>query len=223
MRTPTATELSNRRAPYPTGTWDDSGVRRPSPVQALRGLVAGLLTTFLALLFHIAGGGTPPSAFAVALCAAAVCWIAMLVGRARPSLVLLATAIGLAQIVLHTAFSIATATATIAGHGHAGHQDLLLVVTGGGHSMWVAHLLAGVLTVIAVRRGEQVARRLVELARMVAGSLLRRVLGALGVLALAARPLARRGLGIVSARRGPALIEALGTVLVRRGPPLRLV
>jgi len=185
-----------------------------------------MLTTFLALCFHVVGGGVAPSALAIAVCTAAVCWVAMLVGRARPSLPLLIASIAIAQVVLHTAFSLTTATATLAGADHTGHaHDAMLdvVVTGGGHSMWVAHLLAGVLTVIAVRRGEQVARRLVELARMVAGSLLRRVLGALGVLAIAARPLARRGLGIVSARRGRALIEALGTVLVRRGPPLRLV
>ena len=178
--------------------------------------MAGLLTTFLALLFHIVGGGTPPSAFAVALCAAAVCWIAMLVGRARPSLVLLATAIGLAQIVLHTAFSIATATATIAGHAHAGHEDLLLVVTGGGHAMWSTHLLAGILTVLAVRRGEQVLRRLFELAGMTASSLVRLVVA---VLAVAARPPLRSAARIAAWVPPSFVTEALDSVVLRRGPP----
>lgn len=93
------------------------------------------MTTFLALFFHICGGGIPPNAIAVAICAAAVCWVAMLIGRARPSLPLLIASTGIAQVVLHTAFSMATATATISGDAHPGHSGLVVVATGAGHAM----------------------------------------------------------------------------------------
>jgi len=198
---------------------DDGGVRRPGPAQALRGLAAGLLTTFLALLFHIVGGGTAPSALAVALCAAATCWVAMLIGRARPSLVLLVVSTAIAQGVLHAAFSMATATATLAveGHaGHGGHRDLVVVDSGAGHTMWLAHVLAGVLTVVGIRRGEALVRRLLELARVAVGALARLVVAAL---ALAARPQARSAPRVVSSGRGIAAARALASVARRRGPP----
>lgn len=191
-------------------------MRRPGPLQALRGLVAGVLTTFLALLFHVIGGGVAPTPLAVALCAAAVCWVAMLVGRARPSLPLLLVSVALAQGVLHTAFSIATASATVSGQAHAGHDHLLVVVTDHGHAMWPAHVLAGVCTVVAVRRGEAVLRRLLEIARVAARALLRLVLAAL---AAPAQPLARRGARPAEAPAGPLASWWLGSIVQRRGPP----
>lgn len=196
--------------------WDDGVVRRPGPIQALRGLVAGVLTTFLALLFHIIGGGTSPGALAVAICGAAVCWVAMLVGRSRPSLPLLIASIGVAQVVLHTAFSMATATATISGHAHAGHDDLVVVAMGDGHAMWPAHLLAGVLTIVAIRRGELVLRRLLELAGIAAGALVRLVVAVLGV---APRPRIVRTSPVAFSACRIGAAQALGSVVRRRGPP----
>lgn len=191
-------------------------MRRPGPLQALRGLIAGLLTTFLALAFHVGGGGTSPEPLGVALCAAAVCWVAMLIGRARASLLLLATSIAVAQVVLHTAFSLATASATISNHSHASHDVVSLVVTGSGHAMWPGHVLAGVVTVIMVRRGEQVLRRLLELARMSAGALMQRLVVALVV---DARPLVRRAIATRSLVPAFAVDRTLGSLVPTRGPP----
>ncbi len=76
----------------------------------------------------------------------------------------------MSQVVLHTAFAMTTGSATVSGDAHAGHSDDLLVVSGvhGGHAMWQAHLAAGLLTIVAVRRGERVLVRLRELAGVAA-------------------------------------------------------
>ncbi len=176
-----------------------------------------MLTTFLALCFHVLGGGTPPETIAVVSAALSVTWVAMLIGRVRPSLPLLIAAIGVAQLVLHAAFSIATASATLSGAEHAGHGDGgLVVVATGGHAMWQAHAIAGILTVLAIRRGEHVLRRLLELGRFTAASLLRLVVAALAV---TPRPVSvpRSGCG-----PSPSLARTargIGSVVRRRGPP----
>lgn len=172
-----------------------------------------MLTTYLALLCHVVGGGVAPSALAVGICVAAVTWVAVLVGRARPSLPLLVAAIAIAQVVLHTAFSVATATATVAGDGHGAHGPLTVTATGSGHAMWPAHVLAGILTVVAIRRGESLLRGLLEVARLGAAVLLRRV-----VLVVVPRPLAAIVGAIVAVPVDP-VTRVFESVVQRRGPP----
>lgn len=168
------------------------------------------------MLFHIIGGGVSPGVFAVAMCAAAVSWVAMLVGRARPSLPLLIVSIGIAQVVLHTAFSMATTVATVSGGSHAAHGDMVVTATAAGHAMWPAHLIAGMLTVLAVRRGEQLLRRLLELARVTAGALVRLVVATLAVVP---RPVDVRTRLAASPTSSMFGAQALRSVVQRRGPP----
>jgi len=143
--------------------------------RALRGTIAGSVTTTLALAFHLAGGGALPSALAVLGSFGGAIWVSILIGRRRRSLPLLIAGIAASQALLHTIFSASTAGAAIDGTGHAGHGagPLQLVVDHDGSAMWWAHLVAGVLTVAALRRGEHILRRLAELARLVIGAILR--------------------------------------------------
>ncbi len=192
-------------------------MRRPGPARALRGVAAGALTTFLALLFHVLGGGTAPGPLALSACLFAVVWVSVLIGRARPSLPLLVVAVGASQLVLHTAFAITTGSATIASGGHAGHADGPLVLAGvqGGHAMWPAHVAAGLLTVLAIRRGERVLVRLRELAGVAVRVLARLVAPLVAPALPLARPVDRREAGALA----PLAALGVGSVVVRRGPP----
>lgn len=198
-------------------------MRRRGTIRALRGLVAGLLTTFLALLFHVLGGGVVPSPLAIAICTVAAVWAAVLIGRARPSLPLLIVAVAAAQLLLHTAFAMTTSTATltgiaVSGTTHAGHMDGGLVVAAGGHgggAMWLAHVVAGVITIVAIRRGERALRGLAD-----AGRVAVRRLVALLVPVVPARPARRPTADLIgAAARLARLAAGIGSGLVRRGPP----
>ena len=192
-------------------------MRRRGHGRALRGLAAGVLTSFLALLFHVLGGGAAPGPLALAVTAAAVTWAAMLIGRARPSLPLLVLAVAVGQVVLHTAFSITTGHAVLGGPGGHAHGGLVLGDAHGGRAMWLAHVLAGVVTVLAVRHGEAVLRRLLELARLAAGAIVRVVLRALAAPGLAPASRCRAAERRPSA--GAVVSAGIGSVVVRRGPP----
>jgi len=190
-------------------------VVRRSPARALRGAAAGLLTTFLALLFHVLGGGAVPPSGAVALFALASVWISVLIGRRRPSLPLLVLAVAASQLVLHTAFQMTTGAAEALGADrHAGHDGgVVILVAHGGHAMWLAHLVAGALTIAAIHRGEAVLRRIAELVGIVA-----RAVALLGPPPAPGRRSPRPCPAPPAARALSA--RPFGSVVVRRGPPV---
>ena len=198
-------------------------MRRQGPARAIRGVAAGLLTTFLALCFHVLGGGDAPSALALGVCAAATTWAAVLIGRARPSPPLLVLAVAVGQLILHTAFSMTTSGVVLSGvdhggHAHAGDGAVLLIASAGhaGGAMWLAHVLAGLLTIVAIRRGEQALRALAAVVRIAVRDLARAFAFA-EPLVLAPRRRLASPLGAVPAL---ARISAgVGSALVRRGPP----
>jgi hypothetical protein len=170
----------------------------------------------------VIGGGQTPPVLALVACAAATTWVAVLIGRQRASLPLLVVAVAAGQLILHTAFSITTSDAVLvgsmqAGHAHVGQGGVLLASAGhAGGVMWLAHALAGIVTVIAIRRGEQALRGLGRVARTAIVGLTRRLAGAAIPAARPARP--------VPAPRWVAtslfsISAGLGSALVRRGPP----
>lgn len=131
-------------------------------LRLLRGAAASSVATIIAAVSHTIGGGAAPHpllvvALGVFLTPAA----ALLVGRA-PSLVRLSTAVLLSQTVFHVLFVAlnATATPTVAGTGH--HHTVILdpvgetVATDAG--MLGAHLVAGILTILLLARGEGMLR-----------------------------------------------------------------
>jgi hypothetical protein len=158
-----------------------------------RGLVAATVAVFTAAFSHVvAGGGAPglpgfalATAFAVLVCVA-------LAGR-RLRMLTLAASILSSQFVFHLLFEVgggAAATAVTQHAGHAGHAgpaaygglaaQLGATATdatgaaGHGHPgllMWASHAVAAVVTIAALRRGEQTIVRLRELGRTSPGAI----------------------------------------------------
>jgi len=108
----------------------------------------------VAAFFHVAGGGSPPAPVAVALTLAGATPVCIaLVGR-RLGLTRLTAAVGLTQFLLHTLFSLGSATGHRADHAH----DLALALPAGPLTpspMWQAHAVAAVVTVTALLVGSR--------------------------------------------------------------------
>lgn len=130
-------------------------------LRTLRGVVAATVATLTALFSHVAGGGELPGALGVAaplVLAVPVC--VALAGR-RLSLARLGASVGLSQLLFHALFGIGGAAASAAGpagaaHLHGGPIDLGAAAHPALHdsSMGIAHVLAAVVTIAALHRGE---------------------------------------------------------------------
>ncbi|MGG7465245.1 hypothetical protein [Plantibacter sp. YIM 135347] len=179
--------------------------------RALRGMVAATLSTFVALLSHIAGGGAMPGPLGIVVplvFSTLVC--VMLAGR-RLSLIRLSIAVAISQVLFHTLFVLgavagaggtgaaggsAGGSASMAGHAmHGGPVMLDAAAAPLAHSghvapwMWIAHVVAGLITIAALHRGETILGRLAEVKELV---LQRLVPAALAVLADLVAPPGRR-------------------------------
>ena len=163
-----------------------------------RGLLAATFATFVAALFHVAGGGADPSALAivVSLTFSGLACIA-LAGR-RLSRVRLSISVALSQLIFHALFSLGQpGVILVSTHGisHV-HDATQMAMMGGGLSvagvqgaqsmqgmqglqdvipdtplMWVSHIAAAVVTIVAISRGEKAIRAVCALARIVAARL----------------------------------------------------
>lgn len=193
-------------------------MNRRGLARALRGALAGSLTTTLALAFHLLGGGALPSAVAIAGSFGGAIWLSIMIGRRRLSLPLLIAAIAVSQVLLHTIFSASTADGSIGGAAHAGHGDdpLHLILDHGGHAMWWAHALAGVITVVVLHRGERILQRLAELTGLVVRAVLRIALVVASAPAVGRMPGAARRIAILRP-------EHRGAVAAHRGPPALVI
>ncbi len=181
--------------------------------RAGRGALAGALTTFLALAFHVFGGGESPGSVALGASLLATVWIGVVLAGRRPRLWRLVLSVALGQLVLHAVF--AMATAEVAAPGAAGPHDhgtvLLGALVHGGHAMAAAHVAAGVVTILGILLGD----RLITVAVRAASRLVAAILLAVRVLVEplpAARPAPRLEV--------PALLGRIVAVVPRRGPPL---
>ena len=183
--------------------------------RAARGALAGSLTTLLALSFHVFGGGVAPDAVAIVGSLLAAIWVCtMLAGRAlKPWL--LVVAVTVAQLVLHTVFSMSTATVlpfAVPAAGHA-HGDVAIgAVLHGGHAMWIAHVLAGVATIAVVLLGD----RMLTAAAEVGSRIVRRILVAMVTPAPPSTPIAP----LPSAPLALTLADRAVAAVSRRGPPV---
>lgn len=143
-------------------------------LRLLRGFAASSVATIIAAVSHTIGGGAAPhplliAALSVFLTPSA----ALLVGR-RLSLPRLAMTVLLSQSVFHVLFVALNATAapsatavTSAGHQHS----LMLTPLGEGVApdagMLAAHVIAGILTVALLWRGENLLRAVARWARAI--------------------------------------------------------
>ncbi|ONI63545.1 hypothetical protein ALI44B_02255 [Leifsonia sp. ALI-44-B] len=154
--------------------------------RALRGALAAIASTFVALLSHVAGGGEVPGLLGILVplvLATAVC--VPLAGR-RLSILRVSASVIASQMLFHVLFvlgsagntSAASATGGVGHEGHGGHGSaaapLLLATPASGPSagvpahahagMWAAHAAAAAVTILAIYQGERVVRRLRTLA-----------------------------------------------------------
>ena len=201
----------------------------PRAARLARGALLGTVATLLAALSHLAGGGPAPSGLALvlgAVFATAVGTIALgrvALGRTaaarRRDLTRTTVAVGVAQLAFHLGFSLLGTGGAVTASGSHHHAlvaiaaDPASAVAQGGSAMWLAHLAAGVLTVVYLRHLEH--RVWAVLARL--GGFLLRLAGLRMPQLPARRP--RPSVSRVALRPASALLR---DAIARRGPPLLL-
>jgi hypothetical protein len=156
-----------------------------------RGWLAALIATFTAVCSHALAGGGMPSAVAIVLSVAFSGLVCVGLAGKTLSRVRLAAAVAVSQFAFHGAFSL-LGEATLAGAEPAGMQHSAAQMTaeiaalpagqaiighslghsfdGADASMWLGHVVAAVLTILAIRRGERAFWGLFDLARLRVGA-----------------------------------------------------
>lgn len=133
----------------------------------MRGVVSALVATFVAVFSHSIADGSVPSAVGIILALAfAVPTCVFLTGRSL-SRIRLAVSVLSSQFVFHAAMTLGNYstttvadTATVGGHEHGTSSVMLDLAGSTAHTshdsfMWLAHLTAAALTILALRQGEQ--------------------------------------------------------------------
>jgi hypothetical protein len=155
--------------------------------RVVRGLVAASLATFVAALFHVAGGGAAPSGLALTLSLTFSGLAALALTGPRASTWRLAASVIVGQTLFHALFSLgAGSTRFVAADGSAHiHAGSHLIAMAGQHmresgvipdspAMWASHASAALVTIIALRFGEQAFWGLFETARIRLGRVVQR-------------------------------------------------
>ncbi|SEA91777.1 hypothetical protein [Leifsonia sp. 21MFCrub1.1] len=190
-----------------------------------RGLIAAGFATFVAALFHVAGGGLPPSAVALTLSLVFSGLGCIVLAGKRSALWRSASSVALSQFLFHALFSLSPSAhfAGATGHLHPG-SHLTMVTDGavpmpsapmaamslGAPWMWLAHAGAAALTVLALRYGERVFTAVSEFTAFS----LRRLLVVAAVVDVPVPPMRVETVPVVL----PARTVVLGR-LRHRGPP----
>ena len=155
----------------------------------MRGSAVASLSTGVALLFHLIGGGAMPAAMGLVAPLILSAFIGMLVMTARPRFFATLTVTAVAQVAFHALFTLgsspsAAASMPAAAHAmHAGHAmpaaptaasalpeaSSAVVGIAGDTRMWLMHALAAIVTAVVLHRGELILTALSRLlARVVA-------------------------------------------------------
>jgi len=144
-------------------------------LRLLRGAGASSVATIIAAVSHTIGGGAAPHPLLVlALSVFLTPIAALLVGR-REGVLRLSAAVAVSQTVFHVLFTVlnATTAANAGGTGSAGHQHMMIMLGPIGDTvapdtgMLSAHIIAGVITVALLARGESVLRAIARWMRAV--------------------------------------------------------
>jgi len=186
-----------------------------------RGLVAASVATFAAAFSHGIADGAAPSPFALAVAGVLSVFVCVLLAGRRLSLGRLSASVVLSQLAYHVLFALVPpATGTVTGAGHHGgvltvHVDAVSTAAhahGGDAPMWVGHVMAALVTIAALRRGEQAFWALFVPLRLAVLALFGRLLS-IPPRHPAARPRPDR-------RDVPAVAAIVLSAVRRRGPPL---
>lgn len=197
-----------------------------------RGVLAAGFSTFVALFSHVLAGGAVPGVAGIAIPLVFATSTCMLLATLRFSWLRLTVSVAVSQVLFHTLFVAGTASSAVvqlsdpaAGGlhaGHAGHAAMTITTTGGsmahaGHGggwMWLAHVVAAVVTIATLHRGEAVLARLKgALGRLVALV----VVHVARILVLPTRP--RPALPATQDAWVPLILSVVSSGVVRRGPP----
>ena len=147
--------------------------------RVVRGLVAATLATFVAALFHVAGGGAAPSGLALTLSLTFSTLAALALTGRRASTWRLAASVAVSQTVFHALFSLGAGgtrfvSADGSSHVHAGSHLIAMAdqhmsessVIPDSPLMWLSHATAALVTIIALRFGGRAFWGLFETARL---------------------------------------------------------
>ena len=191
----------------------------PRAARLLRGTLLGGVATLVAAVSHLVGGGAAPSGLALLAGGVFAALVGTLAvgrdaGAAPLGRIRTIAGVALAQLAFHLGFSLLGTGAAVTSSG-AHHHELFAIAAGpasaspAGAGMWFAHLAAGGLTVLYLRRLEAHAWGL--LTRL--GRFALRTLGIRmpATPARTPRPAACRTRTAASAR--------LRDAIARRGPP----
>lgn len=140
-----------------------------------RAAVAASVAALATALAHDLAGGSAPAPLLLVAAWTWSLWVGFAV-LARPSLLRTAVAIGITQPVMHLAFTASDLHAGPAAglgqvahaHGSDAHSAMALAATAAGHdggAMLVAHIIAGVISIVALAGTRSVRESFARLAR----------------------------------------------------------
>lgn len=138
-------------------------------LRLLRGSAASSIATIIAAVSHTIGGGASPHPLLIVALSVFLAPMAALLVGPRPNILRLSAAVLLSQAVFHVLFTAlgATVAPTIMGTGH--HHVMTLGPIGESVApdagMMGAHVVAGVLTIVLLARGESVLRAIAHWVR----------------------------------------------------------
>jgi hypothetical protein len=155
-----------------------------------RGWIVAGFSTFVAALSHTVGGGGVPGVLAVVVSLAFAGIVSIALTGRTLSAWRLTLAVLVSQVIFHGLFSLGGAGGRLAqtdagsGHAHDAGQTALLLAPGAGGTaaampadhgwlMTLAHVVAAVVTVVALRYGERAFWGLFNTARIVVLALLK--------------------------------------------------
>ena len=180
-----------------------------------RGTMAAAVATFVAAFSQTLGGDAAPSWFGVGasfVLSLAVC--TALAGRTL-SRWRLAASIAVSQVLFHALFSGAGVPTMPSGHGHETGALSMPAMDAHDDRMILAHVIAGVITLLALRFGERAFWSIADSARLVLARVLR---AAMPVTVTPARAIPSVSRAVAAPRR----IHVPSTHR-HRGPPLPFV
>jgi hypothetical protein len=200
--------------------------------RVLRGGLAGVSATLVALASHLAGGGQLPGLLGIAVPLALSLPVCMAWAGRQLSLPRLSASVVASQLFFHVLFMLGTptnaASPSAGRQAHAGHEAMHLAtvpaVQEAGHAsgmahagapMWIWHVVAAVVTITVLYRGELMLLRLRELAERMVAWLLRGWAALEGAGSFVAPRLPR----VLAATFRPLHPSTRLTPLCRRGPP----
>jgi hypothetical protein len=195
-----------------------------------RGWIVAGFSTFVAALSHTVGGGAAPGLLAVVVSLAFAGILSIALAGRTLSIWRLSVAVVASQLIFHGLFSLGGAgghlatTDAVTAHAHHGGQAVLMAASGSAGAMaadhgWLmtaAHVLAAVITVVALRFGERAFWGLFSTAMVAVRALLRDA----AVVPIGHRPPAG-ALSVVV--QSPRQRLAPLRLMRHRGPPVGLV